>query len=150
MVKNLPTVERSTKIRFGKNALEDQAENTIVFNASNTELQATQSGAVYLTPIRFREDFSDPEIVLLMYDKSTGEITESGSSASTAVEPPFQSVTGFGNTTTYTLEFNNPSTSFQIITSSTSIDQAKIAAEKSLPSLPKVVVTPFRLEPINP
>ena len=112
MVKNLPTVERSTKIRFGKNALEDQAENTIVFNASNTELQATQSGAVYLTPIRFREDFSDPEIVLLMYDKSTGEITESGSSASTAVEPPLQSVTGFGNTTTYTLEFNNPSTSF--------------------------------------
>ena len=112
MVKNLPTVERSTKIRFGKNALEDQAENTIVFNASNTELQATQSGAVYLTPIRFREDFSDPEIVLLMYDKSTGEITESGSSASTAVEPPFQSVSGFGNTTTYTMEFNNPSTSF--------------------------------------
>jgi len=110
MVKNLPTVERSTKIRFGKNALEDQAENTIVFNASNTELQATQSGAVYLTPIRFREDFSDPEIVLLMYDKSTGEITESGSSASTAVEPPFQSVSGFGNTTTYTMEFNNPTT----------------------------------------
>ena len=112
MVKNLPTVERSTKIRFGKNAVEDQAENTIVFNASNTELQATQSGAVYLSPIRFREDFSDPEIVLLMYDKSTGEITESGSSASTAVEPPLQSVTGFGNTTTYTIEFNNPSTSF--------------------------------------
>ncbi len=30
MVKNLPTVERSTKIRFGKNAQEDQGENTIV------------------------------------------------------------------------------------------------------------------------
>ena len=112
MVKNLPTVERSTKIRFGKNTLEDQAENTIVFNASNTKLQATRSGAVYLAPIRFREDFSDPEIVLLMYDKSTGEITESGSSASTAVEPPLSSVTGFGNTTPYTIEFNNPSTSF--------------------------------------
>jgi len=112
MVKNLPTVERSTKIRFGKNALENQAENTIVFNASNNELQATRPGAVYLSPIRFREDFSDPQIVLLMYDKTTGEITESGSSASTAVEPPLQSVTGFGNTTPYTLEFNNPSTSF--------------------------------------
>ena len=111
MVKNLPTVERSTKIRFGKNALEDQAENTIVFNASDTELQATRAGAVYLSPIRFREDFSDPEIVLLMYDKSTGEITESGSSASTAVEPPLRLVTGFGNTTPHTVEFHNPSTS---------------------------------------
>ena len=113
MVKNLPTVERSTKIRFGKYALDDQAENTIVFNASNTEMQVTNPGAVYLSPIRFREDFSDPQIVLLMYNKTTGEITESGSSASTAVEPPLQSVTGFGNTTTYTIEFNNPTTSFK-------------------------------------
>ena len=112
MVKNLPTIERSTRIRFGRNATEDQAENTIVFNASNVELQATNPGAVYLSPIRFREDFSDPEIVLLMYNKQTGEITESGSSASTAVEPPFQLVSGFGNTTTYTLEFNNPETAF--------------------------------------
>jgi hypothetical protein len=113
MVKNLPTVERSTKIRFGKYALDDQAENTIVFNASNTEMQVTNPGAVYLSPIRFREDFSNPQIVLLMYNKDTGEITESGSSASTAVEPPLQSVTGFGNTTTYTIEFNNPTTSLK-------------------------------------
>ena len=112
MVKNLPTVERSTKIRFGKNVVEDQAENTIIFNASNTDLQATNPGAVYLSPIRFREDFSDPQIVLLMYNKTTGEITESGSSASTAVEPPLSSVTGFGNTTPYTIEFNNPTTAF--------------------------------------
>ena len=112
MVKNLPTVERSTKIRFGKNVVEDQAENTIIFNASNTDLQATNPGAVYLSPIRFREDFSDPQIVLLMYNKATGEITESGSSASTAVEPPLSSVTGFGNTTPYTIEFNNPTTAF--------------------------------------
>ena len=113
MVKNLPTVERSTKIRFGKYTLDDQAENTIVFNASNTEMQVTNPGAVYLSPIRFREDFSNPQIVLLMYNKDTGEITESGSSASTAVEPPLQSVTGFGNTTTYTIEFNNPTTSLK-------------------------------------
>jgi hypothetical protein len=83
MVKNLPTVERSTKIRFGKHALENQAENTMVFNASDTPMQATTPGAVYLSPIRFRSDFSSSDIVLLMYDKSTGEITESGSSAST-------------------------------------------------------------------
>jgi hypothetical protein len=112
MVKNLPTVERSTKIRFGKHALETQAENTIVFNASDTPLQATNPSAIYLSPIRFRQDFSDPSIVLLMYNKATGEITESGSSASTAVEPPLSSVTGFGNTTPYTIEFQNPTTSF--------------------------------------
>ena len=112
MVKNLPTVERSTKIRFGKHALEDQAENTIVFNASDTEMQATKSGAVYLSPIRFREDFSDPQIVLLMYDKTTGEITESGSSASIALEPKLSYVTTFGNTTPHTIQFTNPTTAF--------------------------------------
>jgi len=112
MVKNLPTVERSTKIRFGKHALEDQAENTIVFNASNTEMQATKPGAVYLSPIRFREDFSDSQIVLLMYDKTTGEITESGSSASTAIEPELSYVTSFGNTTPHTIQFTNPTTAF--------------------------------------
>ena len=112
MVKNLPTVERSTKIRFGKHALENQAENTVVFNASDAPLQATTPGAVYLSPIRFRSDFSSSDIVLLMYDKSTGEITESGSSASTAVEPPLQNVTSFGNTTNQIIQFTNPTTAF--------------------------------------
>ncbi len=111
MVKNLSTVERSTKIRFGRNTLDNQAENTIVFNASDTELQATRPGAVYLSPIRFREDFSDPEVVLLMYDKATGEITESGSSASDAMQPPLELVTGYGNTTPHTVEFRNENTS---------------------------------------
>ena len=112
MVKNLPTVERSTRIRFGKHALENQAENTIVFNASDTPLQATNPSAVYLSPIRFRTDFSDPEIVLLMYNKATGEITESGSSASSAIEPPLQAVTSYGNTTNRIIQFTNPTTSF--------------------------------------
>ena len=111
MVKNLSTVERSTKIRFGRNTLDNQAENTIVFNASDTELQATRPGAVYLSPIRFREDFSDPGVVLLMYDKATGEITESGSSASDAMQPPLELVTGYGNTTPHTVEFKNENTS---------------------------------------
>ena len=112
MVKNLPTVERSTKIRFGKHALENQAENTVVFNASDAPLQATTPGAVYLSPIRFREDFSDTNIVLLMYNKATGEITEAGSSASSAVEPPLQNVTNFGNTTNNIIQFTNPTTAF--------------------------------------
>jgi len=32
MVKNIPTIERSTKTWFGKHATDDQGENTIVFN----------------------------------------------------------------------------------------------------------------------
>ena len=112
MVKNLPTVERSTKIRFGKHALENQAENTVVFNASDTPLQATNPSAVYLSPIRFRQDFSDPEIVFLMYNKGTGEITESGSAASALFEPPLQTVTSYGNTTNRIIQFTNPTTSF--------------------------------------
>ena len=40
MVKTLPTVERSTKIRFGRHAREDQGENSIVLNASNTAVDA--------------------------------------------------------------------------------------------------------------
>ena len=52
MVKNLPTVERSTKIRFGKYATDDQAENTIVFNASNVAINANTPGSMYMTPLR--------------------------------------------------------------------------------------------------
>ncbi len=87
MVKNLPSVERSTKIRFGKHVPDsnDQEENTVVFNASNVLVPTPYSNAVYLSPIRNRPDFTAPEVVLLMYDRNTKEITESGESANTLV-----------------------------------------------------------------
>jgi predicted acyltransferase (DUF342 family) len=87
MVKNLPSVERSTKIRFGKNVPDatEQEENTIVFNASNVLVPTPFSNAVYLSPIRNKPDFTAPEIVLLMYDRNTKEITESGESANALV-----------------------------------------------------------------
>jgi len=87
MVKNLPAVERSTKIRFGKNVPDstDQAENTIVINAGDVLVEAATSNAVYLSPIRNRTDYTAPEIVLLMYDRNTKEITESGESANSLV-----------------------------------------------------------------
>jgi hypothetical protein len=87
MVKNLPSVERSTKIRFGKHVPDsnDQEENTIVFNASNVAVPTPYSNAVYLSPIRNRPDFTPPEVVLLMYDRNTKEITESGESANALV-----------------------------------------------------------------
>ena len=87
MVKNLPSVERSTKIRFGKHVPDsnDQEENTVVFNASNVLVPTPYSNAVYLSPIRNRADFTAPEVVLLMYDRNTKEITESGESANNLV-----------------------------------------------------------------
>src|SRR6056300_60900 len=87
MVKNLPAVERSTKIRFGKHVPDstEQEENTIVFNASNVLVSTPYSNSVYLSPIRNRPDYTPPEVVLLMYDRNTKEITESGESANTLV-----------------------------------------------------------------
>jgi predicted acyltransferase (DUF342 family) len=107
MVKNLPAVERSTKIRFGKNVpeAEAQAENTIVFNASNSQFSAPTSNAVYLSPIRLRESYDDPAIVLLMYNKLTKEITESGEAATDIIQPSLQSATGFGNITSNVVTF---------------------------------------------
>ena len=87
MVKNLPSVERSTQIRFGKHVPDatEQEDNTIVFNASNVLVPTPYSNAVYLSPIRNKPDFTAPEIVLLMYDRNTKEITESGESANALV-----------------------------------------------------------------
>jgi cytoskeletal protein CcmA (bactofilin family) len=106
MVKNLPSVERSTKIRFGKYVPDsnDQEENTIVFNASNIGFETPYSNACYLSPIRNRTDYSAPEVVLLMYDRATKEITESGESASALVGgATLDIVTNRSNTTANTL-----------------------------------------------
>jgi ubiquitin/predicted acyltransferase (DUF342 family) len=86
-VKNLPSVERSTKIRFGKHVPDstEQEENTIVFNASNVAVPTPYSNSVYLSPIRNRSNYEAPEIVLLMYDRNTKEITESGESANALI-----------------------------------------------------------------
>src|SRR5210317_735421 len=112
MVKNLPTVERSTKIRFGKNATEDQGENTIVFNASNVQFDATQPGSVYITPLRQVLDVSDRQIKILTYNRISKEITDSGVAAVDVLQPNFQATTNLGNTTTNRLEFNNTETGF--------------------------------------
>jgi len=111
MVKNLPSVERSTKIRFGKHVPDstDQEENTIVFNASNTLVPTPYSNAVYLSPIRNRTDYQTPEVVLLMYDRNTKEITESGESAAALVGgATLDIVTNRSNITANTLILSGP------------------------------------------
>jgi hypothetical protein len=111
MVKNLPTVERSTKIRFGKNVPDSdvQAENTIIINASNTLVTTPNSGSIYMSPVRFRNDLVDPNIVLMMYNRVTGELSESGESANALVGgQTLEATTDRGNTTSNTVQFLSP------------------------------------------
>ena len=114
MVKTLPTVERSTKIRFGRHAREDQGENTIVLNASNTAVDASNGGAVYVSPVRFDDTFQGkPEIVLMMYNTTTKELTESGESAQDVIgNQGLQAVTNQGNVTSNSLIFYNNTVAF--------------------------------------
>jgi hypothetical protein len=110
MVKNIPTIERSTKIRFGKYATDDQAENTIVFNASNVAINASTEGGVYITPMR-TVDPSVPEITVLSYNTVTKEIVNSNTATVDLFNSNLQFVSQRGNVTSNTLEFINPTTS---------------------------------------
>ena len=75
MVKNIPTIERSTKIRFGKHATDDQAENTIVFNASNTAIDASIGGTMYMAPLREAELAG---ATFIGYSSTTKEVVNTG------------------------------------------------------------------------
>ena len=74
MVKNIPTIERSTKIRFGKHATDDQAENTIVINASDSAINAINEGSIYMAPLRVAELAGSN---LVGYSSSTKELVDS-------------------------------------------------------------------------
>ena len=74
MVKNIPTIERSTKIRFGKHATDDQAENTIVINASDSAINAINEGSIYMAPLRVAELAGSN---LVGYSSLTKEIVDS-------------------------------------------------------------------------
>ena len=111
MVKNIPTIERSTKIRFGKHATDDQAENTIVFNASNVAIDASTAGGVYVTPMR-TVDPSTPEITVLSYNTITKEIVNSDTKSADLFNSNLHFVSQRGNVTSNTLQFTNPTTAF--------------------------------------
>jgi hypothetical protein len=111
MVKNLPTVERSTKIRFGKNCTDDQAENTIVFNASDEQLEIPFSDSVYMSPLRLRTDLSDRKITVLAYNQVTKEVMDSGAIAEDILNFSLEAAVINGNVTANTVSFNNAITS---------------------------------------
>ena len=120
MVKNLPTVERSTKIRFGKNCTNDQAENTVVFNASNVELDVNTPGSVYMTPVRIDPDMTSDNIMVLAYNRDTKELTDSNAIAREILNFNLLGATKNGNVTPYTVEFKStdaiPAAATSIIT----------------------------------
>ena len=112
MVKNLPTVERSTKIRFGKNCTNDQAENTVVFNASNVEIDAAFENSIYMTPLRLRTDLSDRNITVLAYNRVTKEIMDSDAIAEDILNFTLEAAVQNGNVTANIVSFNNTITGF--------------------------------------
>ena len=111
MVKNIPTIERSTKIRFGKHATDDQAENTIVFNASNVAIDASTTGGVYVTPMR-TVDPTSPDITVLSYNTTTKEIVNSNTKSADLFQANLHFVSQRGNVTSNTLQFTHPTTAF--------------------------------------
>ena len=113
MVKNIPTIERSTKIRFGKHVSENQAENTIVFNATDTAIDVTNANSIYMAPLRVAELAGSN---LVGYSSTTKEIVDSSVPTTLLGGVTLQSSTDRGNVTSNTVQFNNDITSF--ITSS--------------------------------
>ena len=109
MVKNIPTIERSTKIRFGKHVSENQAENTIVFNASDTAIDVTNSNSIYMAPLRVAELAGSN---LVGYSSTTKEIVDSSVPTTLLGGVTLQSSTDRGNVTSNTVQFSNAITSF--------------------------------------
>ena len=109
MVKNIPTIERSTKIRFGKHVSENQAENTVVFNASDTAIDVTNSNSIYMAPLRVAELAGSN---LVGYSSTTKEIVDSSVPTTLLGGVTLQSSTDRGNVTSNTVQFSNAITSF--------------------------------------
>jgi hypothetical protein len=108
MPKNLNTIERSERIRVGKNVPDEQAINTVLINASNSVVEAPISG-FYVAPIRY-----DTSVLsnTLVYNTVTKEIVDAGISADNQT---LQDVTDYGLTTNNVVEFINTTTAFTTI-----------------------------------
>ena len=110
MVKNIPTIERSTKIRFGKHATDDQAENTIVFNASNTAIDAGTAGTMYMSPLR---EASLAGATFIGYSSSTKEVVDTGVATSLLGGVTLDSASEQGNVVSNSIpHFANVTTAF--------------------------------------
>ena len=102
MVKNLSTIDRSTKVRLGRHATDDQADNTIVINASNAPISAQTPGSLYMTPVR-KVPGGNTKIV--GYDNITHEIVDTDIDESNIIPRVVDFYANIGNTFTSTIVF---------------------------------------------
>jgi predicted acyltransferase (DUF342 family) len=102
MVKNLNTIDRGTKVRLGRWHNDDQADNTIVINASDTPINASIANALYMKPIR-----SDPSNNTIMtgFDPNTYEIVNTGLRRDDVAPREVDYYANIGNTFTSTIKF---------------------------------------------
>ncbi len=102
MVKNLSTIDRSTKVRLGRHATDDQADNTIVINASNAPISAQTPGSLYMTPVR-KVPGGNTKIV--GYDNITNEIVDTDIDEQAIIPRVVDFYANIGNTFTSTIVF---------------------------------------------
>ena len=102
MVKNLSTIDRGTKIRLGRWHNDDQADNTIVINASDTPIQVDQPDALYMKPIRTDERDST---LMTGFNINTFEIVNTGLRRDDVAPREIDYYANIGNTLTSTLLF---------------------------------------------
>lgn len=106
MVKNLSTIDRSEKIRLGKNTSDYQPENTIVLNATSEVFPSLTANSFYVAPLRY--DFNQRVTSnTIVYNFVTKEIVDIGPGSRVSLED----VLITGNVASNTAEFNNAFTS---------------------------------------
>tara|TARA_B100001939_G_scaffold140470_1_gene121611 strand:+ start:27879 stop:31985 length:4107 start_codon:yes stop_codon:yes gene_type:complete len=101
MVKNLSTIDRGTKVRFGRWHNDDQAENTIVINASDTPINADHAG-LFMSPIRVDEGLI---VTLMGVDHRTGEVVDSNINAQAVQGREIDFYANLGNVITSTVVY---------------------------------------------
>ena len=101
MVKNLSTIDRGTKVRFGRWHNDDQAENTIVINASDTPVNADHAG-LFMSPIRRDEGLT---VTLMGVHHATGELVDSNINAQAVQGREIDFYANLGNVITSTIVY---------------------------------------------
>ena len=109
MVKNLNTLERSLQVRVGKFQADEQSLNSVVINASETPIVATNAG-IYMAPLRQATEAEGLTSNVITYNQTTKEIFDSGLTSHQIQN--LANVCEQGATTSTTVSFTNPTTSF--------------------------------------
>ena len=126
MVKNLPSVERSQKIRLGKFTPDVQATDTIVINATSNDITTSDSG-LYVAPIRY--DATPLEANAIAYYSATKEIVSTPYSVDQT--QTFHEVVSNGAVTTLGVEVSNTFTATRVqVGSGASADDVNVFVVK--------------------